>query len=41
MEILLAIVIGLLYAAGVYLLLRRSIVKLILGIMFFFMPPIC
>lgn len=35
MEILLAIVIGLLYAAGVYLLLRRSIVKLILGIMFF------
>jgi multicomponent Na+:H+ antiporter subunit C len=27
-------VIGLLYAAGVYLLLRRSIVKLILGIMF-------
>ena len=35
MEILLAIVVGLLYAAGVYLLLRRSIVKLILGIMFF------
>ncbi len=35
MEVLLAIVIGLLYAAGVYLLLRRSIVKLILGIMFF------
>lgn len=35
METLLAIVIGLLYAAGVYLLLRRSIVKLILGIMFF------
>lgn len=35
MEILLAFVIGLLYAAGVYLLLRRSIVKLILGIMFF------
>ncbi|MDY0101497.1 MAG: Na+/H+ antiporter subunit C [Lentimicrobium sp.] len=34
METLLAIVIGLLYAAGVYLLLRRSIVKLILGIMF-------
>jgi multicomponent Na+:H+ antiporter subunit C len=36
METLLAIVIGLLYTAGVYLLLRRSIVKLILGIMFFF-----
>ncbi len=34
MDTLLAIVIGLLYAAGVYLLLRRSIVKLILGIMF-------
>jgi multicomponent Na+:H+ antiporter subunit C len=36
METLLAIVIGILYAAAVYLLLRRSIVKLILGIMFFF-----
>jgi len=35
MEILLAVVIGLLYTAGVYLLLRRSIVKLMLGIMFF------
>jgi multicomponent Na+:H+ antiporter subunit C len=35
METLLAIVIGILYAAAVYLLLRRSIVKLILGIMFF------
>jgi multicomponent Na+:H+ antiporter subunit C len=34
MGTLLAFVIGLLYAAGVYLLLRRSIVKLILGIMF-------
>lgn len=33
METLLAIVIGVLFAAGVYLLLRRSIVKLILGIM--------
>ncbi|MCB9016812.1 MAG: Na+/H+ antiporter subunit C [Lentimicrobiaceae bacterium] len=33
METLLAFVIGLLYAAGVYLMLRRSIVKLILGIM--------
>ena len=35
MELLLAIVIGLLYSAGVYLLLRRSIVKLILGLVFF------
>jgi multicomponent Na+:H+ antiporter subunit C len=35
MEVILAIVIGVLYAAGVYLLLRRSIVKLILGLIFF------
>lgn len=34
MEIVLAIVIGILYAVSVYLLLRRSIVKLILGIIF-------
>lgn len=34
MEVILAIVIGILYAVSVYLLLRRSIVKLILGIMF-------
>lgn len=34
MEILLAILIGLLYAIGVYLLLRRSILKFIIGIMF-------
>ncbi|ELR70448.1 Na(+) H(+) antiporter subunit C [Fulvivirga imtechensis AK7] len=34
MEVILAISIGLLYAISVYLLLRRSIVKLILGIMF-------
>lgn len=34
MEIVLAIVIGALYAVSVYLLLRRSIVKLILGIVF-------
>lgn len=33
METILAFVIGLLFAAGVYMLLRRSIVKLILGIM--------
>ena len=32
MNILLATVIGFLYASGVYLMLRRSIVKLILGI---------
>jgi multicomponent Na+:H+ antiporter subunit C len=34
MEINLAIIIGILYTAGVYLLLRRSLVKLILGIIF-------
>lgn len=34
MEIIFAIAIGILYAVSVYLLLRRSIVKLILGIMF-------
>ena len=32
MELILAIFIGLLYACGVYLLLRRSIVKVILGV---------
>lgn len=32
MEIVLAVVIGVLYASGVYLLLRRNIVKLILGL---------
>ena len=32
MNVLLAAVIGVLYATGVYMLLRRSIVKLILGI---------
>ncbi len=32
MELLIAVFIGLLYACGVYLLLRRSIVKLILGV---------
>jgi len=32
MELIIAIFIGLLYACGVYLLLRRSIVKLILGV---------
>ena len=32
MNLLLAIVIGTLYAAGIYMLLRRSFVKLILGL---------
>ena len=32
MEILLAVVVGVLYAAGLYLVMRRSIVKLILGL---------
>ncbi len=32
METLLAIVIGVLYAAGLYLMMRRSIVKLVLGL---------
>jgi len=32
MELILAIFIGLLYASGVYLVLRRSIVKVILGV---------
>ncbi len=34
MEIIIAITIGILYAAGVYLMLRRSIIKLILGMIF-------
>lgn len=34
MEMILSILIGILYTAGVYLLLRRSLVKLILGIIF-------
>ena len=32
MEILLAIITGFLYAAGIYLILRRSLVKLIIGL---------
>ena len=32
MEILLAFVVGALYAAGLYLMMRRSIVKLVLGL---------
>ncbi len=32
MEIILAIIVGFLYAAGVYLILRRSLVKLIIGL---------
>ncbi len=34
MNLIMAILIGALYATGVYLLLRRSIVKLVLGILF-------
>lgn len=34
MEIILAITIGVLYSTGFYLLLRRSIVKLVLGVLF-------
>ena len=34
MEIILAIVVGVLYAAGLYLLLRRSLLKFIIGIIF-------
>lgn len=34
MELILAITIGIMYAAGVYLMLRRSIIKLILGMIF-------
>ncbi len=32
MEVILAIVIGVLYAAGLYMMLRRSFVKLVLGL---------
>lgn len=32
MELILAIIVGFLYAAGVYLILRRSLVKLIIGL---------
>ena len=32
MEIILAIIVGLLYAAGIYLMLRRSLVKLVIGL---------
>lgn len=34
MEIILALLVGVLSAVGVYLLLRRSLVKLVLGIIF-------
>lgn len=33
MEILLAILIGALYASGIYMILRRSMVKLLIGLM--------
>ena len=32
MEVLLALMIGTLYAAGIYMILRRSLVKLIIGV---------
>jgi multicomponent Na+:H+ antiporter subunit C len=32
MELILAIIVGILYASGVYLILRRSLVKLIIGL---------
>ena len=32
MEFLLALIVGLLYAAGIYMILRRSLVKLIIGL---------
>src|SRR5688572_1403240 len=32
MEIVLAIIVGLLYASGIYMMLRRSLVKLIVGL---------
>ncbi len=35
MEIILSVLIGLLYTAGVYMIIRRSIVKLIIGIILF------
>ncbi len=34
MEVILAIVVGVLYTAGVYLMLRRSILKFIIGLIF-------
>ncbi len=34
MELMLAILIGILFTVGVYLLLRRSVLKLVLGIIF-------
>jgi multicomponent Na+:H+ antiporter subunit C len=35
MEIVLAILVGVLYTAGVYMMLRRSILKFIIGLIFF------
>ena len=34
MELILAIIVGLLYASGIFLMLRRSLIKLIIGIVF-------
>lgn len=33
MELLLVLLVGILYSAGIYLILRRSMVKLLLGFM--------
>lgn len=32
MEIILSVIIGLLYSAGIYLMLRRSLIKLVIGL---------
>jgi multicomponent Na+:H+ antiporter subunit C len=32
MEVILAIIVGLLYASGIYLMLRRSLIKLVIGL---------
>ena len=34
MEIILVVVIGVLYAAGLYMIMRRSFVKVIIGLIF-------
>ncbi|HNQ38052.1 MAG TPA: NADH-quinone oxidoreductase subunit K, partial [Prolixibacteraceae bacterium] len=34
MEIVLALLVGILYTAGVYMLLRRSILKFIIGVIY-------
>ncbi len=42
MTVLMAILVGVLYACGIYLMLRRNIVKLIFGLMpSWGTPPTC